>query len=74
MPELTPELGKVLVVVGLVIAVVGGLAALGVRVPFGHQPGDIAIGGRRGGLYLPLGSMVVLSVLLTVVLNWLARR
>jgi hypothetical protein len=54
--------------------VVGGLAALGVRLPFGHLPGDIAIEGERGGIYVPLGTMIVISLLLTLIVNVFLRR
>ncbi|HET6820064.1 MAG TPA: DUF2905 family protein, partial [Candidatus Limnocylindria bacterium] len=56
---MSPELGRFVLVIGVVLVVVGGLAALGVRMPFGRLPGDIAITGDRGGIYIPLGSMLV---------------
>lgn len=71
---MTPELGRVLLVIGLVLVVVGGLAALGVRLPFGRLPGDIAIEGERGGIYIPIVSMIVISIILTVLLNLFLRR
>lgn len=70
----TPELGRVLLVLGIVLVVVGGLAALGVRLPFGRLPGDIAIEGERGGIYVPIVTMLVLSIVLTVLLNLFLRR
>jgi hypothetical protein len=71
---MSPELGRILLVIGLVLVVVGGLAALGVRLPFGRLPGDIAIEGERGGIYIPIVTMVIVSVVLTVLLNLLIRR
>ena len=71
---MTPEVGRILLVIGLVLVVVGGLAALGVRLPFGRLPGDIAIEGDRGGIYIPLGTMIVVSLLLTLIFNFLLRR
>jgi hypothetical protein len=70
----TPEFGRILLIIGLVLVVVGGLAAIGVRLPFGRLPGDIAIEGDRGGLYIPLGTMIVISIVLTLLLNLLLRR
>jgi hypothetical protein len=70
----SPEIGRVLLVIGLVLVVVGGLAALGVRLPFGRLPGDIAIEGERGAVYVPIASMIVISVILTIVLNLFVRR
>ena len=71
---MSPELGRVLLVIGIVLVVVGGLAALGVRLPFGRLPGDIAIEGERGGFYVPIVTMIVVSVILTIILNIFTRR
>ena len=71
---MTPEIGRILLVIGSVLVVVGGLAVLGVRLPFGRLPGDIAIEGERGGFYFPIVTMIVISVVLTVVLNLFLRR
>ena len=71
---MSPELGRILLVIGLVLVVVGGLAMLGVRLPFGRLPGDIAIEGERGGFYFPIVSMLIISVILTVLLNLFLRR
>ena len=71
---MSPELGRILVVIGIVLVVVGGLALLGVRLPFGRLPGDIAIEGERGGFYFPVVTMIVVSIVLTVVLNIFLRR
>ena len=71
---MTPELGRVLLIIGVVLVVVGGLAVLGVRLPFGRLPGDIAIEGDRGGFYFPIVTMIIVSVILTVLLNLFIRR
>jgi hypothetical protein len=71
---MTPEVGRILLIIGIVLVVVGGLAVLGVRLPFGRLPGDIAIEGERGGFYFPIVTMVVISIVLTVLLNLFLRR
>ena len=71
---MTPEIGRVLLIIGLVLVVVGGLAMLGVRLPFGRLPGDIAIEGERGGVYFPIVTMIVVSVILTILVNLFLRR
>lgn len=71
---MTPELGRILLILGIVLVVVGALAALGVRMPFGRLPGDIAIEGERGGFYFPIVTMIIVSVVLTVLLNLFLRR
>ena len=64
-------MGKVLVVVGLVIAAIGLVMMLGF--PLGRLPGDIAV--RRGNVsfYFPLTTSIVLSILVTLVLAWFRR-
>jgi len=71
---MSPEVGRMLLIVGIVLVVVGGLAALGIRLPFGRLPGDIAIEGERGGFYFPIVTMIVISVVLTVLVNLFLRR
>ena len=71
---MSPELGRLILVIGLVLVVVGGLAALGVRLPFGRLPGDIAIEDERGGVYIPIATMIVISIVLTVLVNLFLRR
>jgi hypothetical protein len=71
---MTPEVGRVLLIVGILLVMVGGLAVLGVRLPFGRLPGDIAIEGERGGIYIPIVTMIVISVILTILANLFLRR
>jgi hypothetical protein len=71
---MSPEIGRILLVIGLVLIVVGGLAAIGVRMPFGRLPGDIAIRGEHGGLFIPIGTMIVISLVLTLLANLFLRR
>ena len=71
---MSPELGRLLVVIGVVVVIVGVLAMLGVRLPFGRLPGDISIQGERGGIFIPLGTMLVVSLVLTVLVNLFLRR
>jgi len=69
------ELGRALIVFGIVLVLVGTLLVFAGRVPFlGKLPGDVVV--RKGGftLYAPLMTGLVLSLLLTLVLNLLARR
>ena len=71
---MSPEVGRAIFVIGIVLVVVGGLAVLGVRLPFGRLPGDIAIEGERGGFYFPIATMIIVSVVLTVLFNLFTRR
>ncbi len=69
-----PEIGRVILIIGLVLVVIGGLSALGIRLPFGRLPGDIAIEGEHGGIYVPIVTMLILSVVLTILANLFLRR
>ena len=71
---MSPELGRLLVVIGILLVLIGGLAMAGIRLRFGRLPGDIAITGERGGLFIPLGTMLVISVVLTLLFNVFLRR
>lgn len=71
---MSPEVGRVVLIIGVVLVIVGGLAMLGVRMPFGRLPGDIAIEGERGGFYFPIVTAIVVSVVLTVLVNLFLRR
>jgi hypothetical protein len=64
------DLGKWLLALGLVIAAAGGLLWLLGRIPFlGNLPGDIRIQNENFGCFIPLGTMILLSLILTVLLN-----
>jgi hypothetical protein len=71
---MSPEIGRLVLVIGVVLVLIGGLAVLGIRLPFGRLPGDIAISGGRGGVYIPLGSMLAISLVLTILFNLFLRR
>jgi xanthine/uracil permease len=64
-----PELGRILVLVGIVLVAFGALAAFGVRLP-----GDITIRGEHGAIYIPIATMIVVSIVLTVLANLFLRR
>jgi hypothetical protein len=71
---MSPELGRFLVVIGILLVIVGGLAMAGIRLPFGRLPGDIAITGARGGLFIPIGTMLLVSIVLSLLFNLFLRR
>jgi hypothetical protein len=68
------DLGKTLVVLGLVVVAVGGLLMLVGRVPWlGRLPGDIHVQRENWSFYFPLGTSILISVILTL-LFWLFGR
>ena len=68
------DMGRTLVVVGLVLAAIGAVIWLLGGLGFGRLPGDLSW--RRGNLHVsvPIASSIVLSIVLTIVLNLIARR
>jgi hypothetical protein len=67
-------LGRGLVYVGLGLLAVGGLVLLLGRVlDLGNLPGDLVFEGDDVRVYVPLGTMIVLSVVLTLLLNLVLR-
>lgn len=66
------ELGKALLVFGVVLVSAGALLMLGGRLPFrlGRLPGDIVYTGRNTTFYFPVVTCLVLSLVLTLVF-WL---
>jgi len=70
-----PDLGKALIMVGAVIVVVGLALSFGPRIPFlGRLPGDIAVNRGNVHFYFPIVTSLILSVVLTLILNILFRR
>lgn len=69
------ELGKALLGVGLLLVVVGGVLLLAGRVgwPLGRLPGDFSYRGKNVTVFFPLGTSILLSVLLSLVLYLLSR-
>ena len=68
------DLGKALVVMGLVVALVGVGLMLAGRVPWlGRLPGDIFVQRGNWSFYFPLMTSIVISVILTA-LFWLFGR
>ena len=69
------DLGRMLVVLGVVIALVGVVLLIVGRVPgVGRLPGDIHVQRGNWTFYFPLGTSIVLSLLLTLVLWLIGRR
>jgi hypothetical protein len=68
-------LGRMLLYIGVVLVLIGGFFILMSRVPwFGRLPGDISF--NRGGLtiYVPITTMVIVSLVLTLLMNLVWRK
>jgi hypothetical protein len=68
------EIGRWFIVAGVVFLVVGGLLMLVGRLPWsGRLPGDIMIDRDHFKVFIPLGTMLLVSLVLTVVVNVVLR-
>ena len=68
------ELGKWLIIGGLVLALTGVVIWLLGRLPFfGNLPGDIHIQTQNVSCFIPLVSMIIISVVATIILNIIIR-
>jgi ABC-type tungstate transport system substrate-binding protein len=68
------ELGKALLIFGIVLACAGAFLLIGGKLPLrlGHLPGDISYQGRNGNFYFPIVTCLLLSVGLTL-LFWIVN-
>jgi hypothetical protein len=63
------ELGKILIGLGLLIVILGALFLLAARtgMPLGRLPGDFSYKSRNFSFYFPLGTSILISVVLSLV-------
>ena len=69
------QIGRMLVVLGVLVVVAGAVLLLAGRIPWlGRLPGDFVL--RRGPVtvYFPLVTSIVVSILLTILVNLFWRR
>ena len=69
------ELGRMLLILGAVLALLGAFFYFGGRLPFrlGHLPGDIVHRGEHSTFYFPIVTCVIVSIALTL-LFWLFNQ
>jgi hypothetical protein len=67
------EFGKPLIVLGALLALVGVAAHFGLLAWFGRLPGDIRVENEHTRVYVPLTSMILASIALSLAF-WLVRR
>ncbi len=66
-------MGNTLIIVGAGLVVLGILAKFGLLSWFGNLPGDIRIQNERTTVFVPITSMIVLSVVGSVLFNLVSR-
>lgn len=72
--DFLPALGRMLILAGGVMLLVGVALVFAPRLPFlGRLPGEIVGGGEGFTVYFPVVNMILVSVVLTLALNLLPR-
>ena len=68
------EIGKGLVILGVIIVTVGALLWSGIGTgPLGRLPGDIRIERGGSGFYFPIVTCIIISIMLSLIM-WFFRR
>jgi hypothetical protein len=68
-------ISRYLMLGGIIIFLIGGGIYLATKfgIPLGRLPGDIRIEGENGSFYFPLTSSILVSVILTIILNVITK-
>lgn len=68
-------MGHLLIVLGIALLLAGLLSTVAHKIPFlGKLPGDIHIQKKNFSFYFPLGSSLVISIILSLILSMLTRK
>jgi len=69
------EFGKALLGLGVLLVIVGGGLWLAGRfgVPLGRLPGDVSYRGKNVSVFVPLGTSILLSVVLSIIFYLISR-
>jgi hypothetical protein len=68
------DTGKFLLVAGTVIIALGLIFLMADKLPLGRLPGDLKFGGERFRIYIPVATCVLLSVVITLIVNFFSRK
>lgn len=69
------ELGRVLIFLGILLALLGGLVLLAGKIPgLGRLPGDLLIQRKKFTFYFPIATSILLSLLLSLIFWLLSKR
>ena len=67
------QIGKLLILVGIVITVLGVLIMIFGKVGLFRLPGDLVFGSKNWKIYFPIATSIILSIILTLLL-WLINH
>jgi hypothetical protein len=65
-----PSMGKMLIIVGIVLVVIGLAFTYGPKIPWlGKLPGDISIKKDNFSFYFPITTSIIISIILTILFS-----
>ncbi len=65
-----PSMGKMLIVIGIILIVLGLAYTYGPKIPwFGKLPGDISIKKDNFTFYFPIATSIIVSIILSIILS-----
>lgn len=69
------QLGKALIGMGLLLVAIGAVLVLAgkLNIPFGKLPGDITYQRKNLTVFAPFGTMLVVSIILSIIFNIFSR-
>ena len=69
------SIGRYIMIGGIILFLIGGGVYLAAKfgLPLGRLPGDIRIEGENGSFYFPITTSILVSAVLTIVLNIIVR-
>lgn len=68
------EFSKILIIFGVLLLIIGLLTYFSDKLPLFKLPGDIVIKRKNLTIYIPIVSMIILSLILTIILNLIFRK
>jgi hypothetical protein len=68
------DTGRFLILAGTVLVVVGFIFLVADKIPLGRLPGDLRIGTDKFRLYVPVATCLLLSLVITLILNFFSRK
>ena len=69
------ELGKAILAIGVVVVLIGAGIMLAARfgLPLGRLPGDVAYRGKHVSVFFPIGTSILISVVLSLIFYLISR-
>lgn len=68
------DTGRFLILAGSVLLVIGFIFLMADKIPLGRLPGDIRIGSDKFRIYIPIATCILLSIIITLIMNFFSRK